>query len=124
MIEIDEGMTNVSRQFLPEWSDCSEILDGSTSQSCFDNERATIHFEDAFGFFLEEFGEDDSDDVDYDTNDDKDDEELFSAIIMDALDPDDVSLFEGQVQLYPLIVTTASYSNLSTPKTTTVWRLR
>ena len=99
MIEIDEELTCLSREYLPEWSDCSDILviherssgDGeemSSLVSCFDDPRATVHFEDAFGYFMENFGDEDEDDEDYDEDDEKG-EELFDAIIMDALDPDD-----------------------------------
>jgi spermidine synthase len=106
MIEIDEGLTNISRKYIPEWSDCSDILDDdggrsssdtatAKSDSCFDNPRATVHFQDAFAYFLDEFGEeysDDDDDAEGYTEDD-DDEELFDSIIMDALDPDDFGIF-------------------------------
>jgi len=100
MIEIDGELTNISRTFLPEWSDCSDIV-GSEVTSCFDDPRATIYFEDAFGFFLDNFGVDDDGmnmtDTAPDTvtadDDGEDDEELFDIIIMDALDPDDFGDF-------------------------------
>ena len=88
MIEIDEELTNVSRTYLPDWSDCSDI--SSRTPSCFDDPRASLYFEDAFSFFLNEFGDEDDDDHDTATTDD-DDEDPFDVIIMDALDPDDVS---------------------------------
>ena len=74
MIEIDEIMVNVSRQFLPDWSDCSELV-GSQS-SCFDDARAEIVFADAFQWFIDRFGEDGKV---------KGSEERFDVIIMDAL---------------------------------------
>ena len=51
MIEIDEELTCLSREYLPEWSDCSDILviherssgDGeemSSLVSCFDDPRS------------------------------------------------------------------------------------
>lgn len=111
MIEIDGKLTNVSRTFLPEWSDCSDILVvGSESEeeatststlSCFDDPRATVYFEDAFGFFMDEFGGEINDDDGIGgtknggttADDDDDGEELFDVIIMDALDPDDFGDF-------------------------------
>ena len=103
MIEIDEGLTNISREYIPEWSDCWDILDDegrsssdtvtAKSDSCFDNPRATVHFQDAFAYFLDEFGEEDSDDDAEEYTEDEEDEELFDSIIMDALDPDDFGIF-------------------------------
>jgi spermidine synthase len=54
MIEIDEEMVNVSRRYIPEWSDCS-ILAGSSS-SCFDDPRAEVFFSDAVAWFIDRFG--------------------------------------------------------------------
>lgn len=104
MIEIDQELAELSQTYLPEWSDCSDIMviesgesvtataSDTTSLSCFNDPRATVYFEDAFGFFLDEFG------VDEDTEDETahskdDDEEQFDVIIMDALDPDDFGHF-------------------------------
>eukprot|EP00591_Stephanopyxis_turris_P010009 CAMPEP_0195509728 /NCGR_PEP_ID=MMETSP0794_2-20130614/2585_1 /TAXON_ID=515487 /ORGANISM="Stephanopyxis turris, Strain CCMP 815" /LENGTH=880 /DNA_ID=CAMNT_0040637019 /DNA_START=160 /DNA_END=2802 /DNA_ORIENTATION=+ len=77
MIEIDEGMVKTSREFLPDWSDCSDMV-GST-QSCFDDLRADILNEDALAWFMDRF----ADGVEDGT------EEKFDVIIMDALDPQD-----------------------------------
>jgi len=73
MVEIDEIMVNVSRQFLPEWSDCSNIQ-GSTG-SCFDDPRAQVYYEDAIAWFITRFGK----------NAKVDPAERFDVIIMDAL---------------------------------------
>jgi spermidine synthase len=73
MIEIDEVMVNTSRIYLPEWSDCTNLV-GSTP-SCFDDPRADVHYEDAIAWFVDNF----ADEEDYD------DEDLFDIIIMDAL---------------------------------------
>lgn len=54
MVEIDELMVETSRQYLPEWSDCSD-LEGS-AHSCFDDPRATVYFEDAIQWFIDRFG--------------------------------------------------------------------
>ena len=98
MIELDEELANLSKMQLPEWSDCSDIpwdmdeendnddddddvvvVDAEEEEnenvilSCFDHPRATMHYQDAFAFFLDEFGQDDDDDNDdgEGTNDDK-----------------------------------------------------
>jgi spermidine synthase len=72
MIEIDKGMVDLSRQYLPSWSDCSNI-DGGTS-SCFDDPRVEIHYMDAFQWFIDTFP------VDSPSH-----ECPFDLIIMDAL---------------------------------------
>lgn len=125
MIELDEELANLSRRYIPEWSDCSDIMsendeiddyygDGSDEMlSCFDHPRTTMHYQDAFAFFLDEFGHDDTDDDDdddvgrcdveenvtfeeshsTDTQESDKAEALFDVIIMDALDPDDFGDF-------------------------------
>jgi spermidine synthase len=73
MIEIDEQMVALSREFLPEWSDCS-MLEGSAG-SCFDDPRVELYCEDAFAWFIDRFGGKAEDNVG----------EQFDVIIMDAL---------------------------------------
>jgi len=73
MIEIDEGMVNVSREYIPQWGDCSNIV-GSTA-SCFEDPRAEVLYEDAVAWFLERYAEDANV-----TEADK-----YDVIIMDAL---------------------------------------
>ena len=75
MIEIDEELVGICREHLPEWSDCSDLV-GSDANSCFDDSRANVSFQDAFGWFIDNFGGE--------TNK----REKFDVIIMDALDPD------------------------------------
>jgi len=101
MIEIDEELTNISRIYLPEWSDCSDISSSLGVSSCFGDPRASLYFEDAFRFFLNEFGDEDDDDHDSATTDD-DYEDPFDVIIMDALDPDDVSKVKPYLDCSPL----------------------
>ena len=71
MIEIDEALVNISRTYIPEWSDCSDLV-GSSSW-CIDDPRATLYYEDAIGWFLDR------------KSHDKKADELFDVIIMDAL---------------------------------------
>ena len=128
MIELDEELANLSRRYIPEWSDCSDIPvrnsetdddddhveeeeDNEVFLSCFDHPRTTMHYQDAFAFFMDEFGVDDDNDNDDDDQrdgeknvtldttsntdilDDNESEALFDVIIMDALDPDDFGDF-------------------------------
>jgi spermidine synthase len=72
MIEIDEMMVNVSRRFLPDWSDCSNIV--GSSDNCFDDARVELYLEDAFKWFEDRF-----------LAGDNAPEDAFDVIIMDAL---------------------------------------
>lgn len=74
MIEIDEMMVDVSRKYIPSWSDCS-ILEGSTP-SCFDDPRVEVQYRDAFAWFIDNFPPDSPALA-----------EPFDVIVMDALDP-------------------------------------
>jgi spermidine synthase len=85
MVEIDEVMVNVSRTYLPEWSDCSNIV--GSAPSCFEDSRAEIYFEDAIAWFIDRY----SDHSDYK------DEDCFDVIIMDALDPTSVVDFSDML---------------------------
>jgi spermidine synthase len=72
MIEIDEEMVSISRQYLPEWSDCTDLV-GSTSW-CGDDPRTQMVYGDALGWLIERFH--DKENIT---------EGLFDVIIMDAL---------------------------------------
>lgn len=56
MIEIDEEMVNVSREHIPEWSDCSDLV-GSASW-CIKDPRATEFYEDALQWFMDRYADD------------------------------------------------------------------
>jgi len=75
MVEIDQELVELCEEHLSEWSDCTDIV-GSDADSCFDDSRASVVFEDAFSWFIDRFGKDETK------------EEMFDVIIMDALDPD------------------------------------
>eukprot|EP00539_Tryblionella_compressa_P016361 CAMPEP_0178849840 /NCGR_PEP_ID=MMETSP0746-20121128/20175_1 /TAXON_ID=913974 /ORGANISM="Nitzschia punctata, Strain CCMP561" /LENGTH=749 /DNA_ID=CAMNT_0020515109 /DNA_START=81 /DNA_END=2330 /DNA_ORIENTATION=+ len=75
MIEIDEVMVNFSREFLSEWSNCSDLA--GRADSCFEDPRTTLYCEDAFRWFKDHFSKPLS----------QESGELFDVIIMDALDP-------------------------------------
>mmetsp|Transcript_10902 Transcript_10902/g.24080 ORF Transcript_10902/g.24080 Transcript_10902/m.24080 type:complete len:970 (-) Transcript_10902:202-3111(-) len=74
ILEIDEELVSICAEYMPEWSDCSD-LQGSDSESCFEDSRARVVFVDAFKWFIESFGKDEKV------------EDKFDVIIMDALDP-------------------------------------
>lgn len=73
MVEIDEKLVNLSRQHLPEWSDCSKLA--GSPQSCFNHPKAEVHYTDAIAWFINRFGDKDT----------LDPSERFDIIIMDAL---------------------------------------
>ncbi|KAL3915824.1 MAG: hypothetical protein SGILL_005465, partial [Bacillariaceae sp.] len=74
MVEIDEMMVDVSKEFLPAWSDCSRFVPNVTS--CFDDPRVETHYIDAFQWFVNSFPSNGNPTT-----------EPFDLIIMDALDP-------------------------------------
>ena len=100
MVELDEELVDICKAFLPEMSNCSSI-EGSDVDSCFDDSRATVIFEDAFAYFIDNFGasEEDSDDdhTDETEGDKQTQEEKFDVIIMDALDPDRMADIVGSL---------------------------
>ena len=88
MIEIDEGVVQLSKEHLPQWQDCSSISHHeNAAEWCFDDARASVRFEDAMAYFKMNFGQ---------AHNIR--EKPFDVIIMDALDPNyDV---EFVVELY------------------------
>eukprot|EP00984_Skeletonema_dohrnii_P021531 scaffold10784_cov80-Skeletonema_dohrnii-CCMP3373.AAC.1 len=90
MIEIDEGVVNLSTKYLPEWQDCSSIAhhDGC-AEWCFDDERADLRVEDALAYFNDNFGSSSSISESVDEHDENDLQEQFDVLIMDCLDPND-----------------------------------
>jgi len=73
ILEIDEELVGICAEYMPEWSDCGDFQ-GSDASSCFDDSRARLVFEDAFKWFMDQFGK-------------EDEEDKFDVIIMDSLDP-------------------------------------
>jgi spermidine synthase len=76
MIEIDEELVNVAREYLPDFSDCSDLVGRSTN--CFDDNLATIHFEDGRQWFMDRYGANATIT-----------EAKFDILLVDALDPED-----------------------------------
>jgi len=89
MIEIDEEMVYVSRQHLPEWSDCSNLI--GSAKSCFDDPRSELFYVDAISWFLDRFLNNDSG---------VGATERYDVIIMDALYVKQVKIVENACQYY------------------------
>ena len=117
MLKIDEELVNISREYLQEWSDCSDL--GGVN-SCFDDPRAEVHFVDAFEWFIEHFGyvvPDDLSDIERkyqicNVSNETNEEKLFDIIIMDVLDPDKIIDFVDR--LYSSTLFTQSLFNALT----------
>lgn len=77
MIELDEKMVEIAKQYLPFMSDCSDLV--GSAPSCFDDERAEVLIEDGRKYFFDRYGADAV----------VKDEDQFDVIILDALDPED-----------------------------------
>ena len=96
MLEIDEELTMISREYLSEWNDCNDISTETVnsiigkSSSCFDEEKVDLHFVDAFQWFVDNYNQSKVISANENTRPEK---ELFDVIIMDALDPDDFVVF-------------------------------
>ncbi len=83
MIEIDEGVVSLSKDYLPEWQDCSSIAHHEGRDAwCFNDTRADARFEDAMAYFTDNFSPNKDDNNDYN-------ESPYEVIVMDCLDPND-----------------------------------
>jgi spermidine synthase len=84
MIDIDEKMVQLSRQYLPFWSDCSMLA--NSAESCFNDPRVETYYVDAFQWFIERFSGDNDVDGDEEMESmQKSKEDRFDVIIMDVL---------------------------------------
>lgn len=70
MIEIDEMVVEVSKEFMPYLSNCTDIV--GSAASCFDDSRANLIFADAFTYIV-----------------DKQIKSEFDVLIVDGIDPED-----------------------------------
>jgi len=85
MIDIDEEMCKESAKILyPAWNSCNDYF--NSTNSCFDDPRADVRYEDALSWFIDRYLKEDPR------------ETKFDIIIMDALDPQDT--IEFAVVLY------------------------
>lgn len=76
ILEIDEELVKICAEYMPEWSDCTDI-EGTDAKSCFEDSRARVIFVDAFRWMIDNF----------DSTTGGGTEDKFDVIIMDALDP-------------------------------------
>jgi S-adenosylmethionine decarboxylase proenzyme len=84
MIEIDEKMVQFSKEYIPDWNTCSDIV--GSAQWCGDDTRADMRYEDGLAWFHNRFS------INRKTFSDEFKEDPFEIVIMDALDPqDDIS---------------------------------
>lgn len=81
MIEIDEEMIEIARQYLPKMSDCSHLV--GRADNCFDDEVVKVMNVDAVDYFEDRFG---PEKVKYGAK-------PFDVLIFDALDPEDDVIF-------------------------------
>ena len=92
MVEIDQIMVETSREFLPSWSDCSDLV--GSSENCLDEPRADVIYKDAVAWF--------ADRTFYppgtkENGDNSTDLEQFDVVIVDALDPQDTAEFSDVI---------------------------
>ena len=87
MVEIDAGMVEAARKWLPWMNNCTDFGDGN----CFDDSRTDLRTEDAFAWFLNRFSKGIEPPPELQTD-------PFDVIVMDALDPEDP--VEFAVHLY------------------------
>lgn len=73
VVEHDHGLLNVARQYLPDWSDCSNLI--GRVDSCFDDPRITVHCRNVVTWFMEMFG----------ANATVTESDRFDVLIVDAL---------------------------------------
>jgi len=95
MIEIDSLVMDVSRQYLTEWNDCSdiELPEGlvNPTGNCFDDPRATVYAKNAIAWFINNYPPSGTT------------HKLFDVIIMDALDPGECTYLESSIETLALL---------------------
>jgi spermidine synthase len=83
MIEIDEELIEIVREYLPQMSDCSDLV--GRADNCFDDELVDVVVENGAKWFIDRYGS--SPPVESAPAD------PFDVLIVDALDPEDTSTF-------------------------------
>lgn len=81
MIEIDAELVDISRKYLPMFSDCSDFV--GRAGNCFDDKLATMEYTDGRGWFVDRFAENPTIEAK---------PEAFDVVIIDALDPEEPGL--------------------------------
>lgn len=80
MVDLDAKVIELSRKYLPSYSNCT----GYGTPSCFDDPRADVYAQDFFKWFDEHLGSDICDNRDQKGN------LLYDVIILDLLDPEEL----------------------------------
>eukprot|EP00581_Thalassiosira_minuscula_P007940 CAMPEP_0183712238 /NCGR_PEP_ID=MMETSP0737-20130205/7413_1 /TAXON_ID=385413 /ORGANISM="Thalassiosira miniscula, Strain CCMP1093" /LENGTH=881 /DNA_ID=CAMNT_0025940817 /DNA_START=299 /DNA_END=2944 /DNA_ORIENTATION=- len=83
MIELDEKVVELSREYLPSVNNCTDIV-GSTPV-CYDDPRANIIYADAFHYFVDKQPTDEYDVLIIDTKNPEEHEEYTNPYVVDAL---------------------------------------
>lgn len=78
MIEIDAELVELSREYLPGFSDCSDLV--GRAANCFDDDLTTVNFQDGRQWFMNRYG------VSASVTEAK-----FDVLLVDALDPEDTT---------------------------------
>ena len=81
LIEIDEEMVRISREYLPQWSDCRDLVGSSTW--CMDDPRTQMHIANALDWFVRRYSPNNN--HNNETTKEEEAEEPLDVIIMDAL---------------------------------------
>jgi len=93
MIEMDEELVALSREFLPQMSDCSDLV--GRAANCFDDDLVTLVHTDGRQWFVDRFGtsvNNDTTTTTTDTDNEHTPPQKFDVVIVDALDPEDDSV--------------------------------
>ncbi len=113
MVEIDEAMVGYSREYLRDWNTCDDIV--GSAESCFEDPRADMRYEDAMAWFIKRFHKADedvetglqeedesSDDSDDDSDDESEDDDSEIATenhrpneMVDMVEPFDVIIMDA-----------------------------
>jgi spermidine synthase len=86
MVEIDEELVTIAREFLPDFSDCSDLV--GRAPCCFDDALVDMQYVDGREYFIDRFG---TGAAGQDATKKVEAAEKFDVVIVDALDPEDTS---------------------------------
>lgn len=118
MIEIDEELIGISREYLPTMSDCSDFV--GRAENCFDDPLLNLLHQDGHKYFMDRYAKEEEITA-----------EKFDVIIIDALDPEDevefshdlygdesfiTSLMNGLTDEGVLLVQTGTAPDIDDPK--------
>lgn len=85
MIELDEELLQITREYLPYMSNCSNLV--GRTEICYDDEAADVQFSDGRTWFINRFGEKQT----------VEPSAKFDVIVVDALDPEEDNVISEQL---------------------------